>query len=239
MKSIFDTLHFRKKSIFKVIDDISRLEIKKDPFSKVMVHLDPGHGIETPGKRTPYLCSGVHPKLELYEWQFNRDITNIVKNNLIELGFNVNVICDGDNDIPLSERANIANKKKNENPHMEHVFISIHANAYKDGSSWESPNGWSIYTTYGQNGSDKLANSIFDVAKEILPKYNISVRSDYGDGDPDYEDNFTVIKKANMPAVLVENLFYTNIKDTEFMLSENGKKVLSDIIVKGLCKYFV
>ena len=32
---------------------------------------------------------------------------------------------------------------------------------------------------------------------------------DTKDGDVDYESNFYVIKKANCPAVLTENFFYT------------------------------
>ena len=41
-----------------------------------------------------------------------------------------------------------------------------------------------------------------------------------------------------MPAVLVENLFQDNEKDVEYLASEEGKDVLSDIIIKGILAYY-
>lgn len=214
------------------------VDIEMDRFDDVMIHLDPGHASVTKGKRSSYLCSGVVPALELYEWKFNREIVDRVTSKLLEYGFIVNNVCpENDIDVKLTERANRANVEKAKNPDKKHLFLSVHANAYGNGDEWTSARGWSVYTTKGQNNSDKLAECLFGVAKNILPEYGMTVRKDVGDGDNDWEENFTVILKANMPAVLTENLFYTNIKDTEFMLSDVGKDVISDIHVKGIIDY--
>jgi N-acetylmuramoyl-L-alanine amidase len=207
-------------------------------YSKVFVHLDPGHASSTLGKRSSYLCSGVKPEIELYEWKFNRDIVERITDKLLDLGFNVNNVCpENDIDIKLTERANRANKVKDENPTKKHLFISVHGNAHGDGSSWTSAKGWSIYTTPGQNISDKLAECIYDIAECLFPKMGRTLRRDESDGDKDWESNFTVIQKANMPAVLTENFFYTNVDDCEFMLSEEGMNAIADVHVQGIKSY--
>ena len=65
----------------------------------------------------------------------------------------------------------------------------------------------------------------------------MTIRKDTTDGDRDYEENFTVIYCANMPAVLTENLFFTNIKDTEFLISETGKEAIAELHLQGIIKY--
>ena len=207
-------------------------------YSNVMVHIDAGHASCTPGKRSPYAMHKILPELDFYEYKFNREVTDILAEKLTLAGFQVHIVTpEVDTDIKLSTRAGRANKKKLENPNLHHIFISIHANAHGNGSAWTSAHGWSAWTTKGQNNSDKLAECLYEAADEILPEYNISSRGDKSDGDRDYEENFTVIYVANMPAVLTENCFYTNIKDTEFLMSNQGKEAIADIHLNGIKKF--
>jgi len=143
---------------------------------------------------------------------------------------------DKNTDLGLSKRAQRANdyvKKSGK----KGLFISIHADAHGYGDQWTSANGWSAYTTVGKTKSDDFADYLYDAAEKILKPKGCSIRSDKSDGDRDKESNFTVIMKANMPAVLTENLFYTNIKDTEFMLSDEGKQAITDVHVRGILNY--
>lgn len=207
-------------------------------FSDVELHLDGGHASTTPGKRTPYLCSGVQPALPLYEWKFNREIVDMIKERLEKTGMKIHIVTPENNaDIPLKVRYQRANNEKSKHPELIHLFISVHANAHGDGSSWTSAKGWSAYTTKGQNNSDKFADCLYDYADQMLPEYGMTVRYDLSDGDRDWESNFTVIYGANMPAILTENMFYTNIEDTKFLLSEEGKNVIADIHALGVIKY--
>ena len=41
-----------------------------------------------------------------------------------------------------------------------------------------------------------------------------------------------------MPAVLVENMFQDNKSDVEFLTSAEGKEILANIMIKGICDYF-
>jgi N-acetylmuramoyl-L-alanine amidase len=66
----------------------------------------------------------------------------------------------------------------------------------------------------------------------------LKIRDDYSDGDPDKESDFYILRKTICPAVLVENLFMTNKKDYEFLLSECGQDQLSNIIVNTIKEIF-
>jgi len=67
----------------------------------------------------------------------------------------------------------------------------------------------------------------------------MTLRKDMSDGDPDYEENFTVIYKTKCPAVLTENLFMDNKTDVAFLMSDEGRNVITDIhvnAIKRICK---
>lgn len=207
-------------------------------YSNIMVHIDNGHASSTPGKRSPYSANKVLPALDFYEYKSNREIAEILRQKLESKGFKVNMVCpEIDEDIKLTVRAKRTNDMKNENYSMKHIFISIHSNACGNGAEWNSARGWSAWTTKGQNNSDKLADCLYDAAEEILPKHQMTIRKDMSDGDRDYEENFTVIYSANMPAVLTENLFFTNVTDTAFLLSPEGKEAIAEIHLQGIMKF--
>ena len=221
-------------------DPFEQNEIQEDmkDYSNIMVHIDNGHASSTPGKRSPYSANKVPPELDFYEYKFNREVASILKSKLENNGFAVDMVCPEVNeDIKLTVRANRANEKMKQNYSMKHLFVSIHSNAHGSGKEWNSARGWSAWTTKGHNNSDKFAECLYDAAEEILPKYGMTIRKDTTDGDRDYEENFTVIYSANMPAVLTENLFFTNTKDTEFLISETGKEAIAELHLQGIIKY--
>jgi len=227
-----------------VVSETAKTEavVKKDTrYAKLCVVLDPGHAKTTPGKRSPY-SSGKQkmPALPLEEWKFNREIVKMLKARLEEWGIEVFVTTDEardkNADLGLTKRAMRANEYVKKSG-KKGLFISVHADAHGYGDEWTSANGWSAYTTPGKTKSDDFAEYLYDAAEKILKPKGISIRTDKSDGDRDKESNFTVIVKANMPAVLTENLFYTNIKDTEFMSSDEGKKAIVDVHLQGILNY--
>ena len=217
-------------------------------YSKLMVHLDAGHGKATPGKRSPSTVTGkgygsyTKEQLSVYEYEYNRILVKAVDEKLKRLGFKTFIVTpEVEGDIGLSMRANRSNNMARQHPECKHVFLSAHLNAIGDGKTWYTGgNGsyWSAWTSKGQTSGDKLADCLYDAAQEILPKYNKKIKTDLTDGDRDCEDNFTVLTKTNSPAVLVESLFMTNVDDVLFMKSDIGLSALSDIYVKGIQKYF-
>ena len=191
-----------------------------------VVILDNGHGNNTTGKRSP--------DNSFFEWEWNRMFVKKLKFELETLGYKVFAIVDEDNDIGLSVRADRANNIIKEYGSNNCIFLSIHANASGNGSKWMNATGWSVYTTKGQNNSDRLAECLCNACEDL----GIKLRKDTSDDDKDYEENFTVIYKTNCPAVLVENMFYDSISDLEFLQSENGVEQLINLHIMGIQNYF-
>ena len=113
------------------------------------------------------------------------------------------------------------------------LYVSVHVNAAGMGTNWMNARGWLVYTSKGNTKSDTLATCLYKESKELLP----SVRSDFSDGDPDYESDFYVLAKTKCPAVLTENLFQDNKADVEFLTSEEGKNAIVKVHVNGIINY--
>ena len=93
--------------------------------------------------------------------------------------------------------------------------------------------GWSCYTCKGQTESDRLADCLYKAAEQILK--NQVIRTDYArDGDPDWEENFYILRHSLCPAVLVEQFFMDNKKDLAYLISDEGKRNLINVIVSGV-----
>lgn len=201
-------------------------------YDKLEVCLDAGHASTTPGKRSP------DSRLREYKW--NRQCVALIAAGLKEHGIKSYIVTpEEDKDIALSTRAARVNARvaSNKKAGISTVFISVHVNATGNGTAWMKGNGWSAWTTHGKTNSDILAECLYDAAEEMLPKYGIKILKDMSDGDRDFESNFTVIYKANCPAVLTENLCMDNKSDIEFLLSDYGKQELANMHVKGILNW--
>ena len=119
--------------------------------------------------------------------------------------------------------------------HPNVILISIHVNAAGDGSQWMNATGWSCYTCKGQTQSDTLANCLYEAAIKNFPGKRI--RTDYSDNDPDWEENFYLLRKTLCVAVLSENFFIDNHSDLEYIQSQAGKQAIIDTHIEGIKKY--
>lgn len=200
-------------------------------YNDIVVLLDNGHASRTPGKHSPKFEDGSR----FYEYAFNRDIVKRISDELQKLGIKYHIIVpELDYDVPLTVRASRANSYAATYGKDKCVLISVHSNAYGNGETWNSARGWSVYTTKGKTKSDEYATIFFEEAEKFLPQFDMTLRKDMSDGDPDFEENFTILYKTTCPALLTENLFFTNKKDIEFLMSEEGKNVLTKIHVNAI-----
>ena len=119
--------------------------------------------------------------------------------------------------------------------HPNVILISIHVNATGDGTQWVNATGWSCYTSKGQTQSDTLANCLYEAAIKNFPGRRI--RTDYSDKDPDWEENFYLLRKTLCPAVLTENFFMDSHSDLEYLQSRAGKQAIIDTHVEGIIEY--
>lgn len=205
--------------------------------NKVILILDNGHEQSVlPAKRSPYFDDG---KTRLEEWAYNRVIVNKLAEVMRAEGVEVRItVPEKIQKIGLTVRANRANKiiapAKKEGKTC--LFISVHVNAAGSGK-WMNAKGWSCFTTKGKTISDAFATKLYEAAHEVLDPMGKKIREDWSDNDPDWEENFTVIKKTNCAAVLTENFFMDNKEEAEWLLSEEGISTVVEIHRRGILKY--
>ena len=157
-------------------------------------------------------------------------------------GFFVVVLFDVVLLVPESEDISLKERVSRINVHCETlgksnvILISIHVNAAGNGSKWLNATGWSCYTCKGQTQSDKLAECLYESAAKYFQDRKI--RTDYArDGDPDWEENFYILRKSWCPAVLTENFFMDNHSDLEYLQSRAGKQAVVDTHVEGIVEW--
>lgn len=201
-------------------------------YNGTVILLDNGHASTTPGKRSPVWEDGY----QFFEYEFNRDVVRRIAKELDKLGIKYEIITpEMDVDVKLSVRAARANNFCKKYGTDKCLFISVHANAGANGG-WCNARGWSVYTTKGITKSDKIATVFFNEAENLLPRFNMTTRKDMSDGDPDYEENFTVLYKTLCPAILTENLFMDNKTDCGFLRSDWGREIIARIHVNAIKK---
>lgn len=189
--------------------------------------IDPGHGIDTPGKRSP---DGL-----FREYLWNRQVADLILEGLVSAGVDASLVVTETNDVSLRNRVNRVNTICNRLGASNVLLVSIHANAAGNGSAWMNAKGWSCYTSRGMTKSDQVAECLYDAFEAEFQDRKI--RKDMSDGDRDWEENFYVLQKSKCPAVLLENFFYDNREECAWMLQEETKKRIASAAVKGIIKY--
>lgn len=189
--------------------------------------IDPGHGIDTPGKRSP---DGL-----FREYLWNRQVADLILEGLVSAGIDASLVVTETNDVTLRNRVNRVNTICNRLGASNVLLVSVHANAAGDGSAWMNARGWSCYTSKGNTKSDQVAECLYDAFEEEFQDRKI--RKDMSDGDRDWEENFYILQKSKCAAVLLENFFYDNREECAWMLQEETKRRIAGAAVKGIIKY--
>ncbi|MDR2355822.1 MAG: N-acetylmuramoyl-L-alanine amidase [Clostridiales Family XIII bacterium] len=180
---------------------------------KLSVILDPGHGAETVGKRSP---DG-----SVLEYAFNRDMAARVKALLERHGVETLLTVTDDTDLSLEDRCKVANASGAD------LFVSLHANADGSGKNWTNPSGWEIFVYKKGSFSEQLANAIHS---ETMPASGLIDRGVK-------TASYYVIRNVNMPAALIEHGFYTNQTEIELLKSPEFRERLAVMDAKGILRF--
>ena len=191
--------------------------------------IDNGHGNNTSGKRSP---DG-----KFLEAIYTREIAKKLQTDLIDRGYDAELITPEDDDIPLPERVRRVNLACLRYGKSNLILISIHVNAAGSGSKWLNATGWSVYTCKGQTDSDKLAECLCQAAIKNFP--GRLIRTDISDGYMDWEEGFYILRKSLCVAVLTENFFMDSRSDLEYLQSRAGKQAIIDTHVEGIIEYLL
>ncbi len=179
-----------------------------------IIAVDAGHGSPDPG------ATG---KLGTKEKDITLDIAKRVKNLLEARGAKVIMTRTGEPEIGLYERTSKANSAK------ANIFVSIHMNANDNAAL----GGTSTYVYSGAKNarvqeSERLARYIQSELVKVLGLRDIGVKY----------DNFAVLRTSNMPAVLCELAFISNIPEEKYMNTDGFKNTAAEAIVQGIGRYF-
>lgn len=189
--------------------------------------LDNGHGIETPGKRSP---DGL-----FLEYQYNRLIASRVTAELLDCGYDASLLVPEISDISLVERCRRVNAVCDELGAANVILVSIHVNAAGSDGKWHSASGWSAYTTPGITRADLLAYDLYEAAKKYLVGQKIRLFN--GPKEPDFESNLYLLKHTKSAAVLTENMFQDCLSDVSFLQSRRGMETITMLHVEGITEY--
>ena len=103
--------------------------------------IDPGHGLNTPGKRSP---DGI-----FLEATYNREIAKRIVAELQNKGYDAELLVPEEEDIPLKERVRRVNAHCQALGKSNVILAGIHVNAAGNGTHWMNATGWSCYTCKG------------------------------------------------------------------------------------------
>ncbi len=188
--------------------------------------LDNGHGIDTPGKRSPVWPNGS----QLLEYYYSREIVKRIHDALIRHEINSIILIPEIIDIPLEERCYRADDHLIDGPCL---LISVHVNASPQ-ESRRPGDGWEIWTSKGETVSDIMAEYFCDAALKHLVDFRMRFERTFPGDGRDKDGNFKILRNTVCWAVLTENLFMDNEKECKYLLSDAGKQAIVDLHVEAM-----
>lgn len=209
--------------------------------SKYLVAIDAGHGMHTEGKQSVPMSKDLYIDGELVrakgkiikENEWNRGVSEYLATALKRCGIDAMFTADmtGKTDIPLSTRANTANKKGAD------ILISNHYNAIGSCAKWQSKvKGLLVLRT--KNCSEKSIKlgklAVKHLEKDIDYEYSYGLMKDVD------MSGFTlaILRQTNMPAILIEYGFMDYEKEAKLMLDKKHQEKCAEAVAKAVCEYF-
>lgn len=183
---------------------------------KKLIVLDPGHGGTEPGT-----LGEIDGEVVVKEKDINLKISNKVLKILRDKGYNVIATRTTDTYVGLTTRADIANSADAD------LFVSIHNNSFED------PSAKGTLTMYAyddpKEGNNISGKTIANIMQKELVK-----GTEGQDRGLLKNAQIVVIRKTEMPAILVECLFMSNEKDLQELLDDERIDKIAEHIAKGI-----
>lgn len=177
---------------------------ERDP-NKIFVVLDAGHGGKDQGT-----CAG-----DILEKDINLAVTLKLAEKLDEMGAEVLLTRETDVKIDLEDRAKLANKEKAD------LFVSIHCNYYEDSTKIK---GLECYYQETSEDGKELAERISQAFDGIEEVENRGLKT----------ANYRVLRKTDMPAVLIELGYMSNPEECKKLTDEDYQELLAERIAAGI-----
>ena len=179
-----------------------------------LVVIDPGHGGTDPGSMG--YENGV---LVLNEKDVNLDIGLRVQKMLEAAGASYYMIRTGDITVPLYDRQDTANQLD------ASLYVSLHNNSY----STATPNGTEVH----YHGNDDPAVDGIS-AKALAENLQRTLVSNLGLTDRGIKASpeLAVLRRTNMPAVIIEGAYISNPSDRSYMKTDEFREKYAKSVAK-------
>jgi N-acetylmuramoyl-L-alanine amidase len=215
------------------------------PLQNLVVYLNAGHGNVHPqtGKYMTFPQDGKFYQFTeagkviftAYEGQTNRIFADQVALKLVELGAEVVKVYHPIEDRLNQDRLFIANSHwaKAKQAGKRGLWLSFHSNAVgisHQGASQE-PRGLCIFTSAGKTESDQFAQVWLQNITAKTKPFGITNRGLL-------EADFYELTGSAMPAVLIENLFFTNIEDAKLLINPDYQQAITEATINALLSYY-
>lgn len=211
-------------SIIILYSSQSKVETMAKSYNNIIV-VDAGHGLPDGGAT----ANGI------MESDLNLKIAQELEYELIELGYDVimtrkdeNNIGDSDKQNSISEmkKSDLNNRVKLINECGADIGISIHLNKYSSEKYW----GWQTFYNEFSDESKKLANCIQDGIGNCVNRNNKRQALKI--------DNVKIVNKTNIPVVIVECGFISNVEEASLLKNEDYQEQLVQGICEGIQKFY-
>ena len=180
----------------------------------IKIFIDPGHGGPDPGAQG----NGVSEEV------VNLNVSLALAELLRNAGFDVRVYrTTSDENVLADKNADLRNRAETANRWGADYFISIHTNS----SERPAAQGVEAYVYRLGTTSERLAQSIVDSVSENLGSVNRGVM----------QANFAVLRRTDMPAVLVELGYLTNATEALNLNSRAWQRAVASAIFEGIVNY--
>ena len=178
-------------------------------YERYRIILDAGHGGNDGGTQANGKNSDV------FEKDINLAVVLRMKTLLEEQGVDVLLTRETDETMSLDERTEMANSKEAD------LFVSIHCNYYEDDASIS---GLECYYYEGSDSGKRYAEKIIDV---IESGGEVKTRNAKA-------NDFYVLKKTEIPAVLVEIGYLSNSRECQLLAGTEYQEILAKELVKAI-----
>ena len=179
--------------------------------------LDPGHGGHDTGAYDP-IDPAQGDMLCTIEGEMAFDIAQRTERLLAAAGHDVYLTRRPTEFISLQTRCDIANKLKSD------IFVSVHLNAHRD----ENVKGIEVFSFPGSKEGAKLRNAVYMEIMDRLAGWTQRGTK---------EANFYVLRETDMPAILVECGFVTNVEEERELHKPETRQKFAEGIAAGVMAY--
>lgn len=189
-------------------------DVQKDTNDEVVIVIDPGHGGEDPGK------VGVNDALEK---DINLQIAQKLKPLLEAEGIKI-VMTREDDEVPNDNRQDLQERVKMINDTNPSIVVCIHQNSFQDADV----KGAQVFYYTGSEISEKAAQILQEEFKAMDTSNAREIKAN---------DSYYILRKTEVPAVIVECGFLSNYEEAEKLVTEEYQDKIASAICSGIIKW--